>query len=118
MDNTITTNWLNGESPYVFYTGDAVTFNDTGSNTPAINLVGNLTPGSIAVNAALDYTFAGTGGISGPGTLTKQRCRHSDPQEYQLLSRLDHGKRTGDHERATRSPMPARCRWTAAPRSR
>lgn len=60
----VSTNWLRGASPDRFYTGDAVTFNDSGSPTPAVNLVSNLAPSSILVNAVSNYTFAGSGSLS------------------------------------------------------
>ncbi len=59
-----TTNWFNGASPDRFFTGDAVTFDASGSRTPAANLVSNLVPSSILVNAAGDYTFAGSGSLT------------------------------------------------------
>ena len=66
-----TTNWLNGGSPDVFYQGDNVTFTDTGSNSPAINLTTLLTPGSVSVVAAQNYPFSGSGQLAGSMTLTK-----------------------------------------------
>ena len=72
--NTATTsNWWNtvNSAKDVFYANDGVTFDDTGSNTPAINLVGSLTPSSVAINAAQNYTFGGAGQIAGASGLTK-----------------------------------------------
>ena len=66
-----TTNWLNGNTPSVFHTGDDVTFDNTGSNSPAINLATTLTPGGVTVAASNNYTFSGAGTLSGLGTLTK-----------------------------------------------
>jgi autotransporter-associated beta strand protein len=72
--NTATTsNWWNNltSAKDVFYANDLVTFDDTGSNTPAINLVGSLTPSSVTLNnSAINYTFAGNGQIAGIATLT------------------------------------------------
>jgi len=65
------TNWLNGANPAVFHTGDAVTFDDTGSNSPAINLAAAVAPGSLTVASSNDYTFGGTGGINGAVALNK-----------------------------------------------
>ena len=46
-------------------------FGDTGSATPALNLVGTLIPGGVNFSAtSKDYTFAGTGKISGPFGVT------------------------------------------------
>jgi len=69
-DNT-TTNWLNGTNPVAFVSGDPVTFDDTGSNNPAINLVGLLMPGLVKVSANQNYTFAGNGSLGGSMSLAK-----------------------------------------------
>ena len=79
-DVQTTTNWADTNGPEVFYQQDNVTFTDTGSNTPAINLAALLTPGSMTVMATQSYTFSGTGqlagsmalGKDGPGTLYLQ----------------------------------------------
>jgi autotransporter-associated beta strand protein len=55
----------------VFYNSDAVTFNDTGSASPAINLVTAVTPASVTVTGAQNYTFSGVGGLGGTMSLTK-----------------------------------------------
>lgn len=70
-DDGLTTNWLNGASPDAFHFFDTVLFDDSGSANPPVNLAGSLTPASLTVNATQDYTFSGTGKISGYGTLTK-----------------------------------------------
>jgi autotransporter-associated beta strand protein len=64
-------NWLNGTNLVAFSSGDSVTFDDTGTNTPAISLTGNLPATTVNVLAAQDYTFAGTGAISGGAALFK-----------------------------------------------
>ncbi|MSU59004.1 MAG: hypothetical protein EXS35_12705 [Pedosphaera sp.] len=64
------TNWINGGSPDAFFTTDSVLFDDTGSNTPPIALTGGLQAASITVAAAQNYTFAGSGQLSGNGPLT------------------------------------------------
>lgn len=69
--DTTTTNWLNGTNPAVFAQDDTVTFDDTGSATPAINLAGSFIPADLTVNATQNYTFSGTGSISGSAPLTK-----------------------------------------------
>ena len=68
----ITGGWLNGAAADLFYQNDSVTFDNTGSNTPSINLVGTLLPGSVTVSASKDYTFAGSGKISGLTGLDKE----------------------------------------------
>jgi autotransporter-associated beta strand protein len=69
--DTASTNWLNGTNLVSFGAGDTVTFDDTGSNTPAINLVGALTPASVTVGANQNYTFAGSGSLGGTMSLAK-----------------------------------------------
>ncbi len=64
-------NWLNAGFPDVFVPLDNVIFNDAGSTNPAVNLVGALAPASIIVSASVHYTFAGSGSITNPATLTK-----------------------------------------------
>lgn len=65
-------NWTMGAGPEQFFSLDSVTFNDTGSASPAVNLVGRLTPSAITVdNATRNYAFTGTGGVEG-APLTKQ----------------------------------------------
>ena len=71
-DLETTANWMNSANPDVFYQGDNVVFDDTGSNTPAINLATTLLPDSITLDAAQNYTFAGAGKISGSGSLAQQ----------------------------------------------
>ena len=69
-DNT-STNWLNGANLVSFGSGDTITFDDTGLNNPAINLVGSLTPASVTVAASQNYTFGGTGSLGGAMSLAK-----------------------------------------------
>ncbi len=64
-------NWLDGPVPDYYSDGDLVTFDDTGSNTPPINLTTALQPASVLVNAVQNYTFGGAGQISGTTALTK-----------------------------------------------
>jgi autotransporter-associated beta strand protein len=66
-----TTNWLNGATPGVYSDGDIVTFNDTGSSTPPVNLTTTLQPGAVFVSATSNYTFSGVGEISGATALVK-----------------------------------------------
>ncbi|MFD0893930.1 autotransporter-associated beta strand repeat-containing protein [Luteolibacter ambystomatis] len=62
--------WNAGETD-AFYTGDAVTFDDTGSNA-AVTLAGEILPSSVTVNASTKaYAFGGTGYIGGTGGITK-----------------------------------------------
>ena len=70
-DVQTTTNWINAGNPDVFYQGELVTFDDTGSNTPPINLATVLSPGGVTVNATQNYTFNGGGQLSGGMILIK-----------------------------------------------
>ena len=56
-----------------FVNGDFVRFDDTGSTTPAVNIVGAVTPWAITVNSANNYTLGSTngGGIGGIASITK-----------------------------------------------
>jgi autotransporter-associated beta strand protein len=42
-----------------------VTFDGTGSTTPAVSIVGTVSPSLVTVNSTTDYTFAGAGSIAG-----------------------------------------------------
>jgi autotransporter-associated beta strand protein len=63
--------WLNGTSVATFNAGDTVTFDDSGSNAPAINLTGTLKPSSVTVAANRNYTFSGSGVLGGAMSLIK-----------------------------------------------
>lgn len=66
-DLTNAVNWnANTEK---FYTFDNVTFDDTSLQTN-VNLVGTLLPAGVTVNSTHNYTFAGTGRITGNTGLT------------------------------------------------
>lgn len=71
-DVGVTANFLNGATPSVFNNSDNATFNSTGSANPSVNLSGTLAPSSVSVDTSPnDYTFAGSGQIGGPTSLTK-----------------------------------------------
>jgi autotransporter-associated beta strand protein len=66
------TNWNSG-APSQFFNLDNVTFNDVGSASPAVNVVGALVPGTMTVsNSAQNYALKGTGSLSVAGPLNKQ----------------------------------------------
>lgn len=65
------TNWFDGTNLVAFNSGDTVTFDDTGTNTPAINLSGSLSAGTVYVLSEQDYTFGGGGFLAGPTALFK-----------------------------------------------
>jgi fibronectin-binding autotransporter adhesin len=78
-----TVNWTGAPGPAFdnrFYDGDSVTFDDSGSNSPDINLVGTLSPATVTFSntSAHNYTLSGTGdlavtgafSLTGSGTVT------------------------------------------------
>lgn len=70
-----TTNWINQGSglPIAYADGDAVQFNDTAPGTTNVTLTTTVSPGNITVNNNnLNYTFLGSGSISGSTGLTKE----------------------------------------------
>src|SRR5665213_1160386 len=74
-DINSTTNWVLGSTPTSYHQvvvpGDLVTFNDLGSGTVILNT--NVGPTSIVIsNNSKNYTFSGTGTISGPTGVQKQ----------------------------------------------
>jgi autotransporter-associated beta strand protein len=70
-DTGTNTTWLNDGAPDRFLFLDDVVFDNSGSTTPAVNLIGDQTPNSVLVAADVNYTFAGTGKITGTTGLTK-----------------------------------------------
>ncbi len=67
--DTTTANWSGGTG--IFSTGDNVTFNDSGSESPGINFVANVAPSSIIVsNTAKQYTFGVLAAPTQPGIVT------------------------------------------------
>ena len=70
-DLATTANWTAGSGPVVFNSGDNVTFDDS-SIWPLVTLVGNnLAPTLLTESASQNYTFTGSGAITGPGALLK-----------------------------------------------
>ncbi|MCC6127238.1 MAG: autotransporter-associated beta strand repeat-containing protein, partial [Pirellulales bacterium] len=73
-DNNGTANWhKDGVPPLVKFTVlDQVTFNDGGSNSPAVNVAEDLTSGTITFdNSTKDYALTGPGAILGGAALLK-----------------------------------------------
>jgi len=70
-DNGTTVAWNNEGVADRFYFGDDVIFNNTGSTNLTANLVGELTPASVTVDATANYTLTGAGKITGTTGLTK-----------------------------------------------
>ncbi|WP_035602829.1 immunoglobulin domain-containing protein [Haloferula sp. BvORR071] len=70
--NTTTANWSAGSGATTFVDGDPVTFSDTGSDTPAVNIPVNVSTGTVIVNSGTkNYTLGGAGTIQCSGGLTK-----------------------------------------------
>jgi autotransporter-associated beta strand protein len=70
-DLNATANWRSNGVATVFLNNLFASFNDTGSNNVPVSLVGTLLPKAVTVNAAGNYTFAGSGKISSSATLDK-----------------------------------------------
>jgi autotransporter-associated beta strand protein len=64
-------NWNNGSGASKFYQYDSVSFGDTGSATPSINLSGSVYPAAVTFNASKNYTIGGSGQITGLTPLTQ-----------------------------------------------
>jgi autotransporter-associated beta strand protein len=70
-----TSNWtsINSGIATDFGAGDPVTFDDTGSVSPSVNIDTAVSPGSMTFNTyANSYTLTGTGSIGGTGSLIKE----------------------------------------------
>ena len=70
--DTSTANWLFGGAPTAYAANEAVTFDDTGSGSPAITITPSaVTPGALTFNnTAKHYTIGGSA-IGGNASLTK-----------------------------------------------
>jgi fibronectin-binding autotransporter adhesin len=64
-------NWNDGAPGAYFVNGDVVRFDANGAANPAVNLTVAVSPASVTVDAATDYSFNGVGSISGTGGLSK-----------------------------------------------
>ncbi len=63
--------WNDGAGASVYTDGDAVTLDETGSDSPAINLTATVSPACVTNNSTKSYTIAGAGTLAGAMTLTK-----------------------------------------------
>jgi len=67
-----TSDWLRAGKSDVFALGDSVTFNSTGNAQNLVTLKGDLPIGQMTVETTTnDYSFNGTGNITGNGGITK-----------------------------------------------
>jgi autotransporter-associated beta strand protein len=70
--DTTTANFTSLVGPTLFASGDAVTIDDSGSNSPTIKVNSALGPASLAVdNSSKNFTIEGTGSLAGTAGLTK-----------------------------------------------
>jgi fibronectin-binding autotransporter adhesin len=70
--NTSVLNWLTNSTAVNYNQGDTVTFDDTLTGTPNVNLTQTLLPSSVIVNnSSANYVLSGIGKISGDAGLTK-----------------------------------------------
>ncbi|MCI7699348.1 MAG: autotransporter-associated beta strand repeat-containing protein [Akkermansia sp.] len=68
--NVSSENWMQDGDAYAYKDGVDVVFGDTAAGT--VTLEGTLAPKSVLVNSSPDYTWTGSGKLSGGMTLTKQ----------------------------------------------
>lgn len=67
-----TSNWLAGNIPVRFQNSVAVQFDDTLAGTTNVAIAAAVSPSAVVVsNAAFNYIFSGSNGITGSATLTK-----------------------------------------------
>ena len=69
-DVATSTNWFDGTGGNLFYDSDTVRFDDTSVNT-TVTLASTVRPAAITLDSTNDYTFSGTGKITGLTTITK-----------------------------------------------
>ena len=91
-DLGFTASWLNAGVPATFASGDNVTFDDTGSSSPAITLTNAISAGEMLVDASQDYTFGGSGSLTGPTVLLKEG---SGKLTFNLLNTFNWGNPNG-----------------------
>lgn len=65
------TNWLNNGALDYFVSGDEVRFDAAGEARSLVNIVGNVAPAMVTVDATANYTFQGDGSITGSADLLK-----------------------------------------------
>jgi autotransporter-associated beta strand protein len=70
--DSATANFSSNLGPTAFADGDAVTINDSGSNSPTIIVTGALAPASLTVaNSTKNFTLQGSGSLSATGRFIK-----------------------------------------------
>ena len=66
-----TVNWLQSSTPEFFQNGNPALFDDSGVPNTSVTLTGLLLPSSVTVSGTANYTFGGTGSLSGAMSLLK-----------------------------------------------
>ena len=66
-----TASFLNGAASTAFGTGDAITFDATGSNTTSVTITGAIEPNALTFTGTKNYTLAGAGALTGQMALVK-----------------------------------------------
>lgn len=64
-------NWFLVDSLTTYHDQDIVIFDDNGGTQNAISLNGSVSPAAVTVNATIDYSISGSGGIAGSTGLAK-----------------------------------------------
>ena len=74
-DNGVSATWRSALAPagpaFTFLLNDNARFENVGGTNPTVNIVGSVTPNSVTVNSATNYTFTGSGSILGGSGLSK-----------------------------------------------
>ncbi len=70
-DVNTTSNWLNNATMKTFSQGDTVLFDISGKANNTVNLTGDVQPSQVWVSSPADYTFSGTGSITGTASVLK-----------------------------------------------
>ena len=63
--------WVSNNTAVTYASSNSVLFDLSGSNNTAIALTGSLTPSDVRVHSPKDYTFGGSGELTGTMKLTK-----------------------------------------------
>ena len=94
--DTTSLNWLLGSDVSAYVAGAGALFDDTGSDSPAVNLASRLAPAAVTVDAsAKNYTFSGTGGLTGAMSLVKRGTATltvATANDYTGLTQINAGK--------------------------
>ena len=63
--------WTDGAASTTFANANKVTFDDFGANANAVTVTGSPAPSAVIVDASINYSFAGTGSLTGTMSLLK-----------------------------------------------